>query len=457
MLVEIISLESEKSQSRLAKRLADTPFSFSFLNLQNVIENKPQLNGGRVLYASAGRLNELVSLIEESDLLFDLLICNSQRVFSYRALMSRCTTILVLPVDEATLVEALTETVTQHEEDDSLLALTMNFVGDSAPVRDLLKVVDRVARYDAPILIHGETGTGKELVARGIHYESMRKDSPFVPVNCGALTDDLLLSELFGYEPGAFTDAKKQHVGLVTQASQGTLFLDEVDSLSGKAQASLLRFMQDQEYRPLGSELVLRSDVRIICATNRNLESMVEQGLFREDLYYRLKILDVKTPPLRERRDDIPILIEFFLNEIAHKYNEPIKILHPLTERWMVHDYNWPGNVRELENYLHRLIVLSRGRSIYVPDILGMPLDVRTRAQENSQIQESEIGSFQEAKALQISQFEKLYLSDLMKRTSGNVSQAAKISGKERRALGRLLKKHDINCVEYKKPAVEHS
>lgn len=454
--LDVVYHGSETTPARLDQLFSTTSYSVNAIQLDDYLDNCINTSlvdsQAGILYVTASNLKQVSSLVETHDLLFSLLISNTESVLKERPLLSRCTDILVLPVDDEILLTAISGVITPEEDFDQLIALAMNFVGASPEVRDLINVVGQVSKYDAPILVHGETGTGKELVARGIHYESMRRDFPFVPVNCGALTDDLLLSELFGYEPGAFTDAKKQHAGLVTQASRGTLFLDEVDSLSGKAQAALLRFMQDQEYRPLGSEQIFRSDVRVICATNKNLGLLVNREEFREDLYYRLKILDVKTPSLKDRRTDIPLLIEHFFKEFARKYNEPLKLLHPLTERWMVYDYDWPGNVRELENYLHKIFILSNNRSVYVPDILGRPVDFKSRhagpGPHNRAGQE--IGYFQEEKTLLVNRFEREYLQALMEKTAGNVSRAARMSGKERRALGKLLKKHGIKTEDYK-------
>ena len=450
MYIDILSQEPEASLDRLRNGFAGTSYEPRFFQISQYTQEPSGAYQQKVLYVSARKRREVSALVEQHNLVFNLLICDSERVLRDKPLISRCAAILMLPADATTLDEALSDALSSCDEGSDLLALAMNYVGDSLSVRRLLRLVERVSRYDAPVLVNGETGTGKEIVARGIHYESMRRDYSFVPVNCGALTDDLLISELFGHEPGAFTDAKRQRVGLVAQASQGTLFLDEVDALSIKAQTAILRFIQDQEYRPLGSEAVLRSDVRIICATNRDLSAMVAAGQFREDLYYRLKILDVRTPALRERREDIPLLIQHFMEQICRKYQERAKALHPITEQWMTQDYNWPGNVRELENYLHRVFILSLGRTIYVPEVMGAPLVMKGDHIRPSPEVPATLGRFQEAKAVSISRFEREYLKNLMQFTHGNVSEAARISGKERRALGRLLKKHGIISALYK-------
>lgn len=459
MDVEIACFCAENLQEQFSKELNSAGFNPVFLSIndppladfgspnQNSIEHYP-----KILFLADDNARHVADKITELNLVFDLLIARSSKALGCLDLLARCGAILVGPWDQETLSETLVETLLPEAEAGSIpSALSLNFIGSSEPVQNLIRVIDRVARYDAPVLVSGETGTGKELVARGIHYESKRRDFPFVPVNCGALTDELLISELFGHEPGAFTDAKKHHVGLVEQASQGTLFLDEVDSLTLKAQSSLLRFLQDQEYRPLGSEKVLRSDVRIICATNRDLSRQVEKGDFREDLFYRLKILDVNTPSLRDRRGDIALLINHFLVDISRKYGERKKLLHPLTENWMVNDYSWPGNVRELENYIHRIFILSKGKTIYVPEVLGLPVNLKMIETKKSPECNHQIGLFQEEKAMHIIRFERDYLATLMQHAAGNVSEAARIAGKERRALGKLLKKHGIDYQVYRK------
>lgn len=328
---------------------------------------------------------------------------------------------------------------------DTDMLLESNIVGKSNALKNMHEIIASIARYDTPTLLKGETGTGKELVARSLHYQSLRCDGPFIPVNCGALTDTLLLAELFGYEKGAFTDAKKSHAGYVQQANKGTLFLDEVDSLSLKAQAALLRFIQENEYRRLGGEQLLLANVRIICATNQKLMERVSLGLFREDLFYRLDVLNIEIPPLRSRGGDIVILAKYFLRQFAHEHNEPLKYLHPRTLSWMER-YEWPGNVRELENYIYRTVILSQGQVITIPDVKGDPIRICGGAPVQA---EAEPSTFQEAKAVVVQRFEKNFLQDVMKKTEGNISEAARRAGTERRVLGRLLKKYGIERSHY--------
>lgn len=322
----------------------------------------------------------------------------------------------------------------------SIVLMESNIIGESARLKGMLKIVANFAVYDAPVLLKGETGTGKELIARALHYCSRRCDHPFVPVNCGALSDELLLAELFGYEQGAFTDAKKAHAGYVEQANQGTLFLDEIDSLSMRAQSALLRFLQEHEYRRLGSEKIRQANVRILCATNRNLAELVAKGEFREDLYYRLDVLNVDIPPLRERGADIQLLAEHFLQRFADEHNEPIKSLHPRTLTWMS-KYEWPGNIRELENYIYRVAILSKVQLIDVSHVKGDPIGEQG---DTAAAEAMENITFKDAKAAAMKHFEKHFLQEIMLQTKGNVSEAARRVGTERRVFGRLLKKHGI-------------
>ncbi len=296
-----------------------------------------------------------------------------------------------------------------------------------------------MAACDAPVLIEGETGTGKELAARAIHYQSARRDRPFIPVNCGAIPDSLIESELFGHRKGAFTDAKDNQPGLITLAEGGSLFLDEVDALSSKGQVTLLRFLQDQEFRPLGARQVEQGNVRILAASNACLADLAQTGAFRADLLYRLRILCLTLSPLRERREDVGFLAKGFLQACHQRFGLGERVLHPETLRWMEH-YAWPGNIRELENLLYREYLLCEGGIIHIEA-------PRTAAGATASIRGEAPGgdlSFNRAKARAIDDFERDYLARLIGLAGGNVSLAAKLAGKERRSLGKLLKKHGL-------------
>jgi transcriptional regulator with PAS, ATPase and Fis domain len=312
-------------------------------------------------------------------------------------------------------------------------------VGESEPFLRLLRGSERIARHGtAAVLIHGETGTGKELIARTIHYLSERREYPFVPVNCGALPEALAENELFGHRAGAFTHAAREAVGLVRLSHEGTLFLDEVDSLPPKVQVALLRFLQDGRFRPLGAGREEHANVRIIAASNRRLQDAVEDGSFRADLFYRLNVLSLEIPPLRARGDDALLLAEHFLREYARRYSMPFKPLDAATLAWFAR-YSWPGNVRELENLLQREFLLAEGAELGIapPAVAGLqspkssPVPVRNE-------------SYQEAKSRALEVFDRDYLQRVLRESGGNVTKAARLAGKERRAFGKLLKRYRI-------------
>jgi DNA-binding NtrC family response regulator len=298
-----------------------------------------------------------------------------------------------------------------------------------------------VARSDGPVLITGETGTGKELIARALHYLGPRDRFPFVPVNCGALVDTLLEDELFGHEPGAFTDARRRRPGLIAQAHRGTLFLDEVDALSRRAQVALLRVLQDRRFRALGSGREERVDVRFIAATNVPLDELVRGGHFRADLYYRLSVFTLRLPPLRERREDVLRLAEHFLRVHAPADRAPLELSAEARAALLAHD--WPGNVREIENSIVRAVYTAPRPAIGAGDLgLAPPPAEREPA---GRPPGPAAGTFKAMKRLTVLAFERDYLIRLMTEHRGNVSRAARAAGKERRDLGKLLKKHQLD------------
>ena len=302
-------------------------------------------------------------------------------------------------------------------------------------VREVEKI-PLLANADATILIAGETGTGKELFARAIHYRSARNGKPFVPVNCGALPDQLFENEVFGHVRGAFTSAFSQQQGLVAEAEGGTLFLDEIDTLSAPAQTKLLRFLQDRQYRPLGSSKSTVADVRIIAATNADLKRHVEGRRFREDLYYRLNILSLSIPPLRDRPEDIPALVSHFVRQHGAKTSRgPVTVSSEALHKLLL--YQWPGNVRELEGIIQRAAVLAPS-SLLGPDHLDLPLPAGRHHTDAT-------SSLRAAKASAVREFERTYLTKLLAASKGNVSRAAKAAGKERRTFQRLLEKHGLD------------
>jgi DNA-binding NtrC family response regulator len=320
-------------------------------------------------------------------------------------------------------------------------AADARLLGDSSCFQEVMARVARFSACDAPVLIEGETGTGKELVARALHYRSARRGHPFVPINCAALPEQLVVSELFGHERGAFTGAQGRKVGLVEQARRGTIFFDEVDSLPAPAQAVLLRFLQDQEYRPLGGGNVLYADTRVVAASNVCIADEVRERRFREDLYHRLNVLTMALPPLRSRTDDILCLTAHFLERLSRRYRRPTKTLTPLAKAALL-AHDWPGNVRELDNRLHRSVLMAEGRQICAAD-LG--LDRPREGGAAGPVMPPLEGTFASAKARAVAEFERAYLCKLMAAAQGNVSAASRLAGKERRTLARLLKKHGID------------
>jgi two-component system response regulator GlrR len=316
-------------------------------------------------------------------------------------------------------------------------AAARQIVGGSALHAQLLGQLRCIATSDAPALIEGETGSGKEVAARAIHYGGLRRAGPFVPVNCGALPEGLIESELFGVERGAYTDARQSRRGLVAEASGGTLFLDEVDALSPRAQVTLLRFLQDQRYRPVGTAQDLRTDARVLAATNQPLDGLVLRREFRSDLMYRLKILHVVLAPLRQRGEDVELLARHFMAQLQLRYGGPHRMLDPQTLPWL-RQHAWPGNVRELENWIHRRFLMSSGSTITHEDALPLAA-VAGAAADSGPVQ-----CFQHAKAEAVQRFERDYLQRVLLQARGNVTRAAGLAGKERRAFGKLLKKHGI-------------
>ncbi len=319
----------------------------------------------------------------------------------------------------------------------------MGLVGESEVFKRMLAAIRKIAGYDAPVLISGETGSGKELAARAIHYQSRRSDKPFIPVNCGALPDLLIENELFGHCRGAYTDAREAQSGLIAQAQGGTLFLDEVDALSAKAQVSLLRFLQDGTYRQLGGGRLEAADVRVLAASNVDLAQRVLDERFRADLHYRINVMELRVPPLRERGDDVVLLARHFIAEAAFRYGLPPRELHPDSVAWLV-GQRWPGNARELQNYMQREFLMCEG-----PAIVLQPARPETdrRQQADRRVNRAAPAgtlNFNAAKQLTVQAFERDHLIRLMRASTGNVSRAARLAGKERRALGKLLKKYSI-------------
>lgn len=327
-------------------------------------------------------------------------------------------------------------------------AAEASFLGASPAINAATHVIGRFATCDATVLVQGETGTGKELAAHAVHYLGARREYPFVPVNCGAIPDNLFESELFGYAKGAFTDAKGAKPGLVTHAEGGTLFLDEVECLSAKGQAVLLRFLQDHSYWPVGGRLE-SANIRIIAASNRDLLEMAQAGEFRLDLYYRLALLTITMPPLRDRTGDPELLARYFIEVGSKRFGVPTKTLHISAIEWFDR-YNWPGNVRELENLIYREILLTETDEIRIRADLQRRVDADQRRKPDRRQAARLDMPYRRAKALAVKDFEQYYLNALLTQAEGNVSAAARLAGKERRSFDRLLQKNGIDKISFR-------
>ena len=312
---------------------------------------------------------------------------------------------------------------------------SLGLVGRSPAFRAMARSIARVAEVDLPVLLTGETGTGKELAARAVHRLSRRCDRPFVPVDCGALPDTLFAAELYGHLRGAFTDARRDRLGLVAEANGGTLFLDEVHALSLQSQACLLRFLQDLVYRPLGADRGRRADVRVVAASNRDLAQGAAQGWFREDLYYRINVAPLPVPALRERAEDIPLLADRCIRCFCARYERPPCRLDDASLAWLSAQ-PWRGNVRELESTIQRCLLAADGPVLHIEGAGPSPNEPR---------QSGAVPAFNLARAEVLAAFERRYLEQVLEHNRGNVSAAARQAGKERRVFGRLMKKHGID------------
>jgi len=316
-----------------------------------------------------------------------------------------------------------------------------HILGRSKVVQKLREKINKISLCNVTVLISGETGTGKEIAARAIHYLSRRAGKPFIPVNCGAIPESLFENELFGHVKGAFTDAGLQQTGLVREAEGGTLFLDEIGVLSPHIQVKLLRLLQDKEYKSLGEAKPRKADIRITAATNRDIRSLVKEGMLRKDLYYRLNIASLYIPPLRERMEDIPILVQHFIDKYSKEYDKPTKGLSEDAMRAFM-SYSWPGNIRELENKIQQMIVMS---SIPIMDLEDIELPIR-----GPNPRESKFECFKITKKNIINSFEKTYLIQLLTEHRGDVPSAARRAGKSRTGLWNLIKKHNISPKQFR-------
>jgi DNA-binding NtrC family response regulator len=318
-----------------------------------------------------------------------------------------------------------------------------NIIGASKGLKEVLEKVEKIAVRDTSVLVTGESGTGKELIAQAIHYNSPRKDKKFVAINCGALPASLLESELFGYRKGAFTGAAENRRGLLETADGGTLFLDEVGNLPMTVQKTLLRFLQEQTFNRLGDPTPTKVDVRILSATNSDLKIAVKAGEFREDLYYRLNVVNIHLPPLRERRDDIPLLAAHFINQQNTKFGTKIQGLdHEALEAAV--NYAWPGNIRQLRNVMEASLAMEGSNYITLP-VLSQFIEVPLGEMEAGSEAGGDEGDYTKA----LSKFETEYLRGLLRKNNGNVEAAAREAGTNMATIYRKIKKYGIKKEEY--------
>lgn len=389
--------------------------------------------------ASAGPILTLRKLHLEALVIAD---CQDP-IFVEPLLQTQAADFITTPLKAIELIPRLLRIVSSHLD---TAAAAHNIAGDSI-LRQLLgeneaflteiRKIPRLAATGVSVLIRGDTGTGKELAARAVHYLSPRRHRPFVAVNCGAIPIELIENELFGHEAGAYTGAARSRHGVIHEAEGGTLFLDEIDCLPLLSQAKLLRFLQEKEYRPLGSAKTIRAEVRIVCATNTDLDQAVREGRFRQDLFYRLNVGSIRLPALSERPEDIPILARHFLRKYAAVLSRPVREIGHEAMRDLQRR-PWPGNVRELEHAVERAVIFSNSPVLTSADF----------ADERPARKPAE--SLRDAKKQVVRQFERAQIEELLAAHNGNITQAAKAAAKNRRAFWELMRKHGITAARYR-------
>ena len=319
-----------------------------------------------------------------------------------------------------------------------------NIIGVSAPMQQVFRLIARCAPTNSTVLIRGESGTGKELIARAINYNSLRKDRPFVTVDCASLNENLLESELFGHVKGSFTGAVSNKTGLLETANGGTLFLDEIGNISLSTQAKLLRFIEEKEFKAVGDTRTRTVDIRLITATNKDLQAMIGDGTFRDDLYYRINIFPIELPPLRERQDDIPVLAFHFLKKFGKEMDRTVKEFSAAAMNLLT-NHDWPGNVRELENVIHRAVILASDEVIrqgHLVNIIDMQPSIELDVPRTSE----ELKNFKKiARRRSVENVEKLFVLGALKRNAFSVTRSAQDTGMQRSNFQALMKKYDIH------------
>jgi DNA-binding NtrC family response regulator len=374
-------------------------------------------------------------LAQDSSIIVILLTAHGSIESAKDALRRGAFDYLQKPYDRDTLLETIRRALKKLD------ALDAEIISASPEMEAVKKMILKVARSSSPVLIRGESGTGKELIARAIHNQSPRVTEMFQAVNCAAINENLLESELFGHEKGSFTGAHAEKKGLFEVADRGTLFLDEIGELDIGMQAKLLRALQEREIRRVGGNRTIKVDVRVVAATNRDLRAMVGDGRFRDDLYYRINVLSVDVPPLRERRDDIPVLIDYFLKKHTRNTSRLVRGLTPETRRLMLH-YSWPGNVRQLESAIERAILLCEGDLITVEDL---PLEVRQESRPQTE------GAFKlPPEGIAFEDVERSLIMQAMEQTDYNITKSAKLLGLTFRTLQYRLEKFGIKRPDSK-------
>ncbi len=336
----------------------------------------------------------------------------------------------------------LKENLKLKEEIKKITFKDFKIITNNDEMLALLELVKKIAPLDITVLIQGESGVGKELFAKAIHRLSPRKNKPFIPINCANISKDIMEAEFFGYKKGAFTGASEDRKGIMEMADGGTLFLDEIGEMPLDIQGKFLRFLQSKEIRRIGSNKVIYVDVRIITATNKDLKQLIREGKFREDLYYRIANFVVKIPPLRERKDDIPLLANYFIEKFNKLYGTDIKGIS-IDAMKILLNYNWKGNVRQLENVIQRACILADG-DIIEPSHLDMEIVLSSKKEDFPLV-------YSEAKKIYTEKFMRRYLKTILSITKGNITQASKLAGIERQSLQKLLKKYGIDAEEFRK------
>jgi DNA-binding NtrC family response regulator len=365
---------------------------------------------------------------------------------------------LTKPVDEEHLYRVVEKVLERYHlvmENRRLRRLTSQggpneLIGESLAMQTLKRSLEKIAATDYTVLLRGESGTGKELAAKMIHDVSERRQNELVTVNCPAIPGELLESELFGHVRGAFTGAERNHQGLFMKADKGTLLLDEIGDISLDIQTKLLRVLQEQEIRPVGSNQSIKVDVRVVATTNQDLEAEIAQGSFRKDLFYRLNVLNATVPPLRERKEDIPLLVNAFLQQVCQEMGLPEMRIDPSTMSYLS-AREWSGNVRELLNFVRRLVVFCPGEEIELSLVhfLDQP-------QDQSRPDNGAIVPYKEAKSKVVDEFTRTYINELLRQTRGNISEAARLSGLERVSLQKIMRRLNIQAQDWKQPGQNH-